>query len=98
MVIPTYWNFPGIILNDETYLLGQVSLFFYLPTTVAFSVAGIKLAIFFWSQVQIKGRGSGRNRVASHGSFDFSGAFAGVMKGGCVWQIPILPSGHWQFL
>lgn len=31
MVIPTSWNFPGIILNDETYLYGQVSLFFYLP-------------------------------------------------------------------
>lgn len=29
MVIPTYWSFPGIILNDETYLFGQVSLFFY---------------------------------------------------------------------
>jgi putative Mn2+ efflux pump MntP len=31
VVIPTYWNVPGIILNDETYLYGQVSLFFYLP-------------------------------------------------------------------
>ena len=31
MVIPTYWNFPGIILNDETYLYWQVSLFFYPP-------------------------------------------------------------------
>ena len=28
MVIPTYWSIPGIILNDETYLFGQVSLFF----------------------------------------------------------------------
>ena len=38
MVIPTYWNFPGIILNDETYLFGQVSLFFYLPTQFLWKV------------------------------------------------------------
>ena len=31
-VIPTSWNFPGIILNDETYLyLAGRSLFSYLP-------------------------------------------------------------------
>ena len=36
MVIPTSWNFPGIILNDETYLYGQVSLFFYLPEEFLF--------------------------------------------------------------
>ena len=38
MVIPTYWNFPGIILNDETYLFWQVSLFFYLPTQFLWKV------------------------------------------------------------
>ena len=34
MVIPTYWNFPGIILNDETYLFWQVSLFFLPANTI----------------------------------------------------------------
>lgn len=50
----------------------------------------------FWSQIQIQGRSGGRNRIASHGDLDFSGAFVGVMKGECVWQTPILQSVHWQ--
>ena len=41
MVIPTYWNIPGIILNDETYLNRQVSLFFYLPEELLLEVTGM---------------------------------------------------------